>query len=200
MPSADALAATAVRLQEVREILATAGLSSEASHAIGQWLDWSAQLIAAHRPREAAVSDAETGTGLAARLELLAERAYGYAMEMDFRFLFDDSRKLFAIGFQQSSHLLDGSFYDLLASEARLASFIAIAKNDAPIEHWFRLDRTLTHAAGETALVSWSGSMFPSPCSTRPCRARWGGRLPTAPSAGSRGASVKVPTTSATGI
>ena len=63
MPSADALAATAVRLQEVREILATAGLSSEASHAIGQWLALSAQLIAAHRPREAAVSDAETGPG-----------------------------------------------------------------------------------------------------------------------------------------
>ena len=57
---------------------------------------------------------------------------------MDFRFLFDDSRKLFAIGYQQSSHSLDGSYYDLLASEARLASFIAIAKNDVPVEHWFQ--------------------------------------------------------------
>ena len=52
------------------------------------------------------------------------------------------------------------SSYDLLASEARLASFVAIAKNDVPVDHWFRLGRTLTHASGETALVSWSGSMF----------------------------------------
>ena len=69
-------------------------------------------------------------------------------------------RKLFAIGYQQATHSLDGSYYDLLASEARLASFMAIAKNDVPVEHWFRLGRTLTHAAGEPALVSWSGSMF----------------------------------------
>ena len=58
------------------------------------------------------------------------------------------------------SHALDASYYDLLASEARLASFVAVAKDDVPVEHWFRLGRTLTHAAGETALVSWSGSMF----------------------------------------
>ena len=59
-----------------------------------------------------------------------------------------------------ATHTLDGSYYDLLASEARLASFVAIAKNDVPVDHWFRLGRTLTHAAGDTALVSWSGSMF----------------------------------------
>ncbi|MEP7176768.1 MAG: glucoamylase family protein, partial [Gemmatimonadales bacterium] len=76
------------------------------------------------------------------------------------RFLFDPERKLFAIGFQQTSHSLDGSYYDLLASEARLASFMAIAKNDIPVEHWFRLGRTLTYTAGAPALVSWSGSMF----------------------------------------
>ena len=62
-------------------------------------------------------------------------------MEMDFRFLFDEERKLFAIGYQQTTHALDASYYDLLASEARLASFIAIAKNDVPVEHWFRLGR-----------------------------------------------------------
>ncbi|MDQ3696751.1 MAG: hypothetical protein M3373_01820, partial [Gemmatimonadota bacterium] len=97
---------------------------------------------------------------LVARLEALANRAYEYAMEMDFRFLFDETRKLFAIGYQQATHSLDGSYYDLLASEARLASFVAIAKNDVPVDHWFRLGRTLTRAAGATALVSWSGSMF----------------------------------------
>jgi cyclic beta-1,2-glucan synthetase len=100
------------------------------------------------------------GSALAVRLQRLADEALRYAMEMDFRFLFDASRKLFAIGYHTATHTLDPSYYDLLASEARLASFIAIAKNDVPFEHWFRLGRTLTHAAGETALVSWSGSMF----------------------------------------
>ena len=95
-----------------------------------------------------------------ARLQAIAQRAYDFAMEMDFRFLFDGNRKLFAIGYQQSSHTLDSSYYDLLASEARLASFVAIAKDDVPVEHWFHLGRTLTRATGETALVSWSGSMF----------------------------------------
>ena len=94
------------------------------------------------------------------RLRAIADRAYDYAMEMDFRFLFDRQRKLFAIGYQQSTHSLDASYYDLLASEARLASFVAIAKDDVPAEHWFHLGRSLTRAASETALVSWSGSMF----------------------------------------
>ncbi len=100
------------------------------------------------------------GTDHRARLQAIADRAYAYAMEMDFGFLFDDERKLFAIGYQESSHTLDASYYDLLASEARLASFVAIAKNDVPVEHWFHLGRSLTHAAGATTLVSWSGSMF----------------------------------------
>ncbi len=94
------------------------------------------------------------------RLHVLAERAEAYAMEMDFRFLFDSRRKIFAIGYQVGTSSLDASYYDLLASEARLASYVAIAKNDVPVEHWFRLGRSLTTAAGETALISWSGSMF----------------------------------------
>jgi cyclic beta-1,2-glucan synthetase len=80
--------------------------------------------------------------------------------EMDFRFLFDEERALFPIGYQVAAHAHDASYYDLFASEARLASFVAIAKNDVPLDHWFRLGRSLTHASGETALVSWSGSMF----------------------------------------
>lgn len=97
---------------------------------------------------------------LALGLTRLAERAVQLAMEMDFRFLFDRSRNLFTIGYHTGTHALDVSSYDLLASEARLASFVAIAKHDVPFDHWFRLGRTLTHAAGSTALVSWSGSMF----------------------------------------
>src|SRR5205085_11721585 len=54
----------------------------------------------------------------------------------------------------------DNSFYDLLASEARLASFLAIARGDADKKHWFQLGRPLTRAAGHTVLLSWGGTMF----------------------------------------
>ena len=96
----------------------------------------------------------------AARLATLAERTRAMALEMDFTLLFDEARVLFAIGFDERANRLDASSYDLLASEARLTSFLAIAKDDAPREHWFHLGRSLTTHAGATALVSWSGSMF----------------------------------------
>ncbi len=95
-----------------------------------------------------------------ARLRAIADRAFAYAMEMDFTFLYDERRKLFSIGFETTSTTFDNSYYDLLASEARLASFIAIAKGDVPVEHWFHLGRSLTSDRGVRALVSWSGSMF----------------------------------------
>ena len=79
---------------------------------------------------------------------------------MDFSFLFDHSRKLFSIGYRGSDGTLDPNCYDLLASEARLASFIAIAKGDVPSSHWFRLGRPLTPVGRGSALISWSGSMF----------------------------------------
>jgi cyclic beta-1,2-glucan synthetase len=101
-----------------------------------------------------------TSTELAPRLVAIAEQAQRFALDMDFTLLFDKSRKLFAIGYNTSTRMLDASSYDLLASEARLASFVAIAKNDVPFEHWFRLGRSLTSAGGDTVLVSWSGSMF----------------------------------------
>ena len=101
-----------------------------------------------------------TDSDIASRLKVLADRASDYADEMDFTFLYDEKRELFSIGYQHASHQLDPSFYDLLASEARLASFLAIARSDVPVDHWFHLGRTLTRASGDTALVSWSGSMF----------------------------------------
>ncbi len=104
--------------------------------------------------------DDTTGPELRGRLDALADRAGDYVAEMDFRFLFDTERELFSIGYQHASRSLDLSHYDLLASESRLASFLAVAKSDVPLDHWFRLGRSLTHASGATALVSWSGSMF----------------------------------------
>jgi cyclic beta-1,2-glucan synthetase len=79
---------------------------------------------------------------------------------MDFSFLFDTKRKLFSIGFQVDERRLDPSYYDLLASEARLASYVAVAQHQVPYEHWFLLGRSLTPVNGSAALVSWSGSMF----------------------------------------
>lgn len=80
--------------------------------------------------------------------------------EMDFRLLYDNDRQLFSIGMRASENQLDPSYYDLLASEARLTSFIAIAKGDIPVSHWFHLGRSLVKTSGGTTLVSWSGSMF----------------------------------------
>ena len=97
---------------------------------------------------------------LVSRLRYLADRAYALAIDMDFKVLYDRNRDLLAIGYQEREHKLDDANYDLLASESRTASFIAIAKYDAPVEHWFRLGRTLTRAGGDTLLLSWSGSMF----------------------------------------
>ncbi len=80
--------------------------------------------------------------------------------EMDFTFLYDRTRDLFSIGYRPAEGILDPGYYDMLASEARLASFVAIARGDVPTKHWFRLGRTLTPVGRGSALVSWSGSMF----------------------------------------
>ena len=97
---------------------------------------------------------------LAARLAQVAQAARRIAYEMDFTFLLKPHRMLLSIGFNVAESRLDASDYDLLASEARLASFIAIAKRDVPARHWFRLDRRSVALGDRTALLSWSGSMF----------------------------------------
>ncbi len=93
------------------------------------------------------------------QIDVLAERCTDLA-QAEFGFLYDAQRKHFAIGFWVEERRLDGSFYDLLASEARLASYLAIATGQVPFEHWFALGRRLTVAHGRQMLLSWSGSMF----------------------------------------
>ncbi|NDC36535.1 MAG: hypothetical protein EBZ48_00605 [Proteobacteria bacterium] len=83
-----------------------------------------------------------------------------YIQEIDFLFLFDPTRKLFSIGFNADIGKRDAGYYDLLASEARLASLVAIAKGQVDEEHWFMLGRSLTDTPGGKALLSWSGTMF----------------------------------------
>lgn len=93
-------------------------------------------------------------------LARLASDAARQADAMDFSLLFDVSTKLFNIGYNVTADRIDPHHYDLLASEARLASFFAIAKGDVPPEHWFSLGRPITKKAHGLALVSWNGSMF----------------------------------------
>jgi len=92
-------------------------------------------------------------------LKELARQAAALA-EMEYDFLYDKSQRLLAIGYDESNHHRDPSYYDLLASEARLASFVAIAQGKIPQESWFALGRRLTRSGNTPVLLSWSGSMF----------------------------------------
>ena len=94
------------------------------------------------------------------RLAAISRRASAFADAMDFAPLYDRNEHLFFIGYDLSADRIDSHHYDLLASEARLASFFAIAKQDVPAEHWFQLGRPIVKRRGELALVSWNGSMF----------------------------------------
>lgn len=96
----------------------------------------------------------------AARLDSIARLCRRLVDETDFAFLYDTEKKVLTIGFRPTENTRDNSFYDLLASEARLASFIAVASGAVEQEHWFRLGRGLVGANGSRALVSWSGTMF----------------------------------------
>lgn len=104
--------------------------------------------------------DADLYATLPTRLDALAHKARTMAQEMDFHFLCNPSRKLLSIGYLVAEDTLDSNCYDLLASEARLAMFFAIAKGDMPAHDWFRLGRSITPVKNGAALVSWSGSMF----------------------------------------
>jgi cyclic beta-1,2-glucan synthetase len=100
----------------------------------------------------------------AAQLERLAARAGAFADGMGFGFLYEPQRNLFAVGYRaadaEGAGRLDPACYDLLASEARLASFVAVAKGDVPEKHWFRLGRAVTSVRGRPALLSWGATLF----------------------------------------
>ena len=122
------------------------------------WIEAAARALFEHGRDRAQLADAPLLLG--ARLKLLAHEARQMALAMNFAFLLDPERKLLAIGYSLADNRLDPSCYDLLASEARLASLFAIAKGDVTTRHWFRLGRTATPLGHGSALISWSGSMF----------------------------------------
>ncbi|HEX8552378.1 MAG TPA: glucoamylase family protein [Abditibacteriaceae bacterium] len=96
-----------------------------------------------------------------AKSELLVEKCDTLADEMKLGFLYDPKRKLFHIGYNVGDRRLDNSYYDLIASECRLASFAAIARGEVPAEHWIKLRRLyVSNEGGNPALMSWSGTMF----------------------------------------
>jgi len=93
-------------------------------------------------------------------LRAIATDAARLANEMDFRFLRDPRRKLLSIGYDAGASQLNAACYDLLASEARIATFVAVAKDDIPQETWFLLGRVQTMDHGRHVLLSWTGTMF----------------------------------------
>ncbi len=114
----------------------------------------------AHQLRAAIANSQARAEELVERAMRLAELADDFVEETEFGFLFDRERQLFSIGYSVTDGRLDSSYYDTLASEARLASFVAIALGQIPHEHWFKLGRSLTPTGGARALLSWSASMF----------------------------------------
>ena len=105
------------------------------------------------RHRDAAVSPGSA-------LTEVARRASAWAGGMTFGFLYNPDRELFSIGYNATTGRLDTSHYDLLASEACIASFLAIARGEVPRKHWFRLGRLVTRTYGEICLISWGGTLF----------------------------------------
>jgi len=134
-----------------REQLSSAPATDETKSEVTGWLD----------DLEKAVS--ATGSNakqLADDLAQLARQAAREALGMDFSLLYDRQVRHLFIGYDVTADQMDSHHYDLLASEARLSSLVAIAKGDVPAEHWFSLGRPLTRVQGEVALLSWGGTMF----------------------------------------
>jgi cyclic beta-1,2-glucan synthetase len=94
------------------------------------------------------------------KLKALATEADALVEQMDFGFLYDRRRKVLSVGYDVASQRLEASCYELLASEARTAAFVAVAKGDVPQESWFRLGRAHVLWKGQRVLLSWSGTMF----------------------------------------
>ena len=139
-------------LKATRELQVNAGLMPNAanSQSENEWLNlFQSSLINSIHLAEERISIAEN----------LAEQCNELA-DIEWDFLFDKSSKLFTIGYSVQEHKIDSSFYDLLASESRLCTFMGIAQGKIPEESWFALGRLLTNVGGRSILLSWSGSMF----------------------------------------
>ncbi len=122
-------------------------------------LEWSLDAPAADRAEPSGERSAVAHAARSADLLELAGRIERIS-RMDFGLVYDPARSLLVIGYNVDDQRSDAGHYDLLASEARLASFVAIAQGQVPQSNWFALGRLLTTVDGRAALLSWSGSMF----------------------------------------
>ena len=160
-PATERLAAAARHLAGVRTALERVAAVAPAGPEADDITVWGRLLDEALAPAHGLPTPSNVPSE---RLENLARRCDALADGINWTFLYDRTRGAFSIGYRladaEGPGRLDASYYDLLASEARLASFIAIARGDVPQEHWFRLSRALVSVEGSTTLVSWSGSMF----------------------------------------
>jgi cyclic beta-1,2-glucan synthetase len=163
--------AAAQAMTSLAATMSLADLPRRCAAALHELATWRAGMVPANnspatglRGIDALASSLERSGAAAAalvqRLTRIAEDARAMVAAMEFGFLFDPVRMLFAIGYRMTDGSLDPGRYDLLASEARLLSLIAIAKGDVPVKHWFRLGRPLTPVGKDAVLLSWSGSMF----------------------------------------
>ncbi|MGH8958362.1 MAG: glucoamylase family protein, partial [Acidimicrobiia bacterium] len=148
------IAAVAAAADNVVDIVRTLGAGVDAGD-LGDWATALERLVDSHE-----LDQDVTEEQVLARLRSVADLAVEMATGMDFGLLLDQHNKLLSVGYRVSDGALDQSHYDLLASEARLASFVGIAQGDLPPTHWFLLNRSMTPVGSDAALISWSGSMF----------------------------------------
>ena len=97
---------------------------------------------------------------MVSQAERLADDMRVFSDQIDLGFLYDEDRSLFTIGYNLDVDQFDGSYYDLLASESRLGSYVAIARGDVPVDHWLSLNRPYGSHRGHRVLLSWTGTMF----------------------------------------
>ncbi len=110
--------------------------------------------------RQALKAATATSERLQADLSRVVRQADSWVAETDFAFLYDPTRHLFRIGYNVDEAMLDTGYYDLIASEARLTSFLAIAKGDVPSRHWVHLGRPFRQVDGSAVLMSWGATLF----------------------------------------
>ena len=146
--------------ETVVDIARTLAAGSPVGDDLEYWAEALATTVRCHREDRMRLTDRRVREVLNARLAGISKYAAELARAMDFLFLFNSDNGLLSVGYRVLDSTLDESHYDLLASEARLASFFGIAKGDLPPSHWFRLGRSMTPMGVDAALISWSGSMF----------------------------------------
>jgi len=150
----DICKAAQARLKQLQHLLDQAPPTPEPVERVQEARAWCAGLA------EGLDSARLVAEGLLIGIQGLSGQAEAYFQAMDFGFLLDSQRRVFHLGYNVATGKLDSNHYDLLASEARLASLLAIAKDDVPQNHWLHLARPLSRIDGTRGLLSWNGSMF----------------------------------------